>query len=665
MSISQEVPQPVDDSELIDRIDFLKLMFISRHGDHREGILLRQSKGWFHVAAMGHESLAAISLLMKDTDYLFPYYRDRAMVLARGVSNYELAMAYFAKANSSSGGRQMPGHYSSREKKVWSVPTPTGANLLPACGVAWAQQLRGESGIVVATTGDAASRQGEFYEAVTFAVARKLPIIFIVEDNGYGISTRTDDFNPFKLGVFDDAIGIMQVDGREPADVAAAGRKAIAKARAGDGPMILVCELDRLCSHTSSDDHRTYRSPLEITEMMQRDPIEVLASELIDEGRLTATEWQSMKEELAAGIDAEYVRAEQELDPEPSYVCEQLLGAEPVATPPPVAGGRKLRMVDSVNEVLHAALDEDSSRVMFGEDIEDPKGGVFRLTSGLSTKHPNRVFNSPLAEATIVGVACGMASVGMRPVFEMQFIDFVCPAWNQLTQNLATLRWRTNGDWTCPAVIYAPYGAYLPGGSLWHSQANEAWFAHTPGLRVVIPSTPEDVAGLLWTALAAEDPTIFLLPKHLIRQPMDVDENIPAIPFGKGRIRREGTDVTIVTWGNCVELSMEVATNLQDEVSVEVLDLRSIQPWDQELVSQSLEKTGRLVVVQEDAQSCSAGQMIISEITSNTNSFYSLLNAPKLVSRPDVQIGYNPIYEYAALPDTEQITTAIHSVMND
>lgn len=664
MSTSQKQAIKEQPVNLIERIDLLKLMYQSRHGDHREGVLLRQSKGWFQVAGMGHEALAAIAVLMKETDYLFPYYRDRAMVLARGVTNYDLALAYFAKQGSSSAGRQMPGHHSSKERKIWSVPTPTGSNLLPACGVAWSQQLRGESGVVVATTGDAACRQGEFYEAIAFAVERQLPIVFVVEDNRYGISTCTDKFNPFKLGVFSECSSIQHIDGRSPADVAAAGRKAIADTRAGNGPTVLVCDLDRLCSHTSSDDQRTYRSHEEISEMMERDPIHVLADELIDEGKISRDEWEIIQKEIEAAVDEDYVRAEKEDDPQGIFVCSQLFGDEPVASPPPIKGGKKMRMVDAFNETLHIALKDDSSRIMFGEDIEDPKGGVFRLTSGLSDKFPNRVFNAPLAEATIAGVACGLASVGMRPVFEMQFVDFVGPAWNQITQNLATLRWRTNGDWTCPSVIYAPYGAYLPGGSLWHSQANEAWFVHTPGLRVVIPSTPEDAAGLLWTALAANDPTIFLLPKHLIRKPVEVDEDLPAIPFGKARIRKKGTDVTLVTWANCVELSLEVAEQLRDEVSVEVIDLRSIQPWDRETITQSLKKTGRLVVVQEDARSCSAGQMLISELTATDETFYSLLNAPKLVSRPDVHIGYNPVYEYAALPSIDDITDAVRTVMD-
>ncbi len=299
----------------INHVELLKLMYLSREGDRREGVLLRQSKGWFQVAGMGHETLATIALLMEDDDYLFPYYRDRAMTLARGVTNYELALAYFAKQSSSSAGRQMPGHYSSKSKRIWSVPTPTGASLLPACGVAWSMQLRGQSGIVVATTGDAATRQGEFYEAIAFAVERRLPIVFIVEDNRYGISTCTDKFNPFKLGIFNEAIGITRVDARHPDNVHHAAEPALQKARDGEGPTILLCEVDRLCSHTSSDDHRVYREPKEISEMMDRDPIHRLATELVEANMLSQDQWEAMQAEIDEQVDREYRHAELADDP--------------------------------------------------------------------------------------------------------------------------------------------------------------------------------------------------------------------------------------------------------------------------------------------------------------------------------------------------------------
>ncbi|MFQ5734488.1 MAG: thiamine pyrophosphate-dependent enzyme [Planctomycetaceae bacterium] len=649
----------------INDLELLKLMYLSREGDRREGVLLRQSKGWFQVAGMGHETLAVISLLLEDDDYLFPYYRDRAMVLARGVSNLELAYAYFAKRNSSSGGRQMPGHYSMRSKNIWSTPTPTAANLLPGCGAAWGMTLEDKPNVVVATTGDAAARQGEFYEAVAFAVERQLPIVFVVEDNRYGISTNTDRFNPFNLEIFNEEIGVRHVNARLPGELFEAAAASLAKAREGRGPSVLVCELDRLCSHTSSDDHRVYRPAEEIAEMMQRDPIVLLADELIAGGELTAADWQQMRADIDAQVDREYQQAEEAPDPRPDELLDELQSEPATAEPPPLEGGRSWRMVDAVNEVFKHGLATDRRYVFFGEDIEDPKGGVFGLTAGLSEAFPDRAYNSPLAEATIAGVACGLGCYGMRPVFEIQFVDFSSPGWNQIAQNLSTIRWRTAGDWHCPAVIYAPCGAYLPGGSLWHSQSNEALFAHVPGLRVVVPSTPEDAAGLMWTAMNAEDPTIFLGPKHLFRRPMPVGEDVPAVPFGSARIRRDGTDVSLVTWGNATEVSLAAAKDAEEIASVEVIDLRSIQPWDKHTIQQSLAKTGRLIVVQEDARSCSAGQMIVSELTEDPESWYSFVSPPQLVSRPDVHVGYNPIYEYAALPSVADVLHAIEQVMEE
>jgi 2-oxoisovalerate dehydrogenase E1 component len=613
---------------------------------------------------MGHESLAPIAMMLEPDDYLFPYYRDRAMVLAKGVTNAELASAYFAKIGSSSGGRQMPGHYSDRKRNIWSVPTPTGANALPACGVAWAMQLDKKPNVVVATVGDAASRQGEFYEAVSFAIERNLPIVLIVEDNNYGISTNTEKFNPFKLEIFNEN-HLLQIDARHPDRVFDVAVPAMEKARSGGGPTIIVAELDRLCSHTSSDDHRVYRPQEEIDAMFQRDPILVLARELIESGELTEEEWERTKAEINLQVDQEYIAAESEPDPTPADLMIHLMAETPIPEKPPIEGGRKWRIVDALNHVFKYGLDNDPSYIFFGEDIEAPKGGVFGLTADLSDEHPTRVFNSPLAEATIAGVGIGMACYGKRPVFEIQFIDFVGPAMNQITQNLATLRWRTNGDWICPVVMYAPYGAYLPGGSLWHSQANESVFAHFPGIRVVVPSTPEDATALMWTSMHSEDPTLFLIPKHLFRQQMNVDADVPPVGFGEARIRREGDDVTLVTWGNCIEQAFAAADVLSDEISVEIIDLRSIQPWDKETIVRSLEKTGRLVIVQEDGRSCSVGQMIISEIMGDPESFCYFVSAPQLVSKPDVHIGYNPIYEYAALPDTDQVISAVRITMED
>lgn len=643
--------------DTFDRVELLKTMFLSREGDRREGVLHRQGKGWFQVSGIGHEPMAALAMLMKQGDYMCPYYRDRSAVLALGITNLDLARSYFAKATSSSAGRQMPGHYSDRQKNIWSVPTPTGANLLPACGIAWSMQLAKRENVVVATIGDASTRQGEFYEAVAFATERKLPVVFIVEDNNYGISTNTTKFNPFKLNLFNPGI-FTQVDARDPDLFADHLAPILAQARSGGGPAVVVAEFDRICSHTCSDDQRVYRPKAEIEAMNLRDPIEVYSKKLIKSGVMSETRWNQIKERIEVQVDQEYQAAEAEEDPTDGDLMEHLLAPTKAAENVPLAGGQTWRMVDAVNAVFRHRLKTDPRTVFFGEDIEAPKGGVFGLTDELSSEYPTRVHNSPLAEATIAGVGIGMASVGLKPVFELQFIDFVGPAMNQIGQNLGTLRWRTKGEWKCPIVFYAPYGAYLPGGSIWHSQANESVFAHLSGMRVVVPSTPEDAAALMWTAMHADDPTVFLMPKHLFRKRMMVPDVVPAVGFGEAKIAQLGGDVTIVAWGNCMELAHEAAEALP-EVSVEIIDLRTVQPWDEETVKRSVKKTGRLVVVQEDGRSCSVGQMIVSEVVNDESVFYNLVSAPQLISKPDVPIGFNPVIEYSALPSVADVIKSV------
>jgi 2-oxoisovalerate dehydrogenase E1 component len=642
------------------KLDFLRLMLLSREGDRREGILLRQSKGWFQVSGMGHEALGALAYLLREDDYIFPYYRDRALMLARGLSNYDLALAYFAKRDSSSGGRQMPGHYSSREHNVFSVCTPTGGGLLPACGTAWTMKLSGSDAVCLTTIGDAASRQGEFFEAVAFAFQEKLPLVILVEDNKYGISTPTGKFLPFHLGIFDES-AYVKVDARKPDNVYEVGQAAIERARRGEGPTLIWADLDRLSSHTSSDDHRVYRQLEDIEAMSHRDPIRLLAEELIGSGELDEATWQRLQDETVKIVDEDYIRAETEADPTPGEVLEENFGEEGEVEAPPIPGDQRMTMVAAINQTFRKALENDPKVIFFGEDIEDPKGGVFGLTKGLSESFPHQVFNSPLAEATIMGAAVGMGAVGYKPVFELQFIDFIAPGWNQITSNMSTLRWRSFGDWQCPCVIYAPYGAYLPGGSLWHSQANEAYLAHTPGIKVAIPSTPEDAAGLFWTAIQGNDPHFILIPKHIFRKQMQVG-TVEPVPFGKAKVVREGADVTLVTWGNCLELAQEAAD--KGIADIEIIDLRSIVPCDYETVAASLEKTGRLVVVHEDNRTGGFGQTVISEIMSRPEWFNYFLSPPQLVAREDVHIGYNPIYEYAALPDLSQVVEAIQVVMS-
>jgi 2-oxoisovalerate dehydrogenase E1 component len=639
----------------------LEIMLLSREGDRREGILSRQGKGWFQISSLGHEPLAAIAHSLQPQDYLFPHYRDRALVMARGLGSRDLARMFFAKRTSSSGGRQLPGHFSSRKHHIWSMPSPTGSTLLPACGFAWGAKLDGQDSVVLATVGDAGMRQGEFYEAAAFALQQQLPIVFVVEDNGFGISTRTTQTNPLRLGLFGRE-HIIQADGRTVDSVHEATSQAFQRVRTGHAPVILWLELDRLSSHSSSDDHRLYRPVEEIREMTEREPVETLAAELIHQGHLTPEAWEEMKSRVLAEVEAAYREVEAEADPKPEETLEQLVAPFTPVERTIIPDAEETRMLDAVNRVFREALKRDPGIIFFGEDVEDPMGGVFKLTHQLSTDFPGRIFNSPLAEATILGVGCGLAAYGKHPVFELQFIDFVGPGWNQLVNNIATLRWRTFGEWTCPMVIYAPYGAYLPGGGPWHSQSNEAAFAHVPGLRVVVPSRPEDAAGLMMSAIDCPDPVLVLLPKHMLRmrQPLSSKERKwPAIPFGKAEIRREGLDLTLVAWGNCTEKVEEALTGVGERISVEFIDLRSIVPWDRETLTNSIRKTGRLLVVEEDNRTCSFGQTLVSELTQDPEVWDSLIHPPVLISRDDVHVGFHPVYEETCLPSKSEIVRAI------
>ena len=640
----------------------LRLMFLSREGDRREGILLRQGKGWFQVSGTGHETLAALAWALRPEDYLFPYYRDRAIVLARGVSTKELASAYLAKAGSSSGGRQMPGHYSDRKRNIFSVATPTAAQCLPAAGAAWGFKLAGTDQVAVAMVGDAATRQGEFYEAIAFALQESLPVIFLIEDNRYGISTPTDKFFPFRIGALGEK-ALVRVDARDPFVLLKVFRECVARARAGEGPTVLWCELDRLCSHTSSDDQRLYRDADDLAIDAGRDPLALLAQKLIAEGVLTEAQWAAEQAEMVQEVDAAYRTAELEPDPE-SDPMTHLFGPPSASVASPLSSSEPTTMVAVVNETLKHALAQNEKVILFGEDIEDPKGGVFGLTKGLTLAFPDQVFNAPLAEATILGAAVGLAATGYKPLFEIQFTDFLPPAFNQLLTNVANLRWRTCSDWSCPMVILSPYGAYLPGGSIWHSESNEGMWAHIHGLNIVIPSTPEDAAGLLWSAIHGNDPTLFLLPKHIFRKRALLPAEAQPIPLGKAVVRKPGRDVTLVTFGNCIEVAEEAITQTElDGISVELIDLRSIAPLDIATIVQSLEHTGRLVVVHEDARTTGIGQAIITEITANSERFQLLYSAPQLVARQDTYIGFNPLLEYAALPSVAQVAQAIRSVM--
>ena len=645
------------------RRSLLRVLWRSRLGDLREQSLIRQGKGWFHISGMGHEALAGIAIHLDADDYAFPYYRDRAFCIQRGISDLDLALAFYAKRDSSSGGRQLTGHFSDRALNIWSHPSPVGVHLLPACGAAWGMQLDGKPNVVYASLGEASARQGDFYEAVCFAKERQLPMVFVVQDNRIAISTSTTRTNPIALGVLDRSEW-LRVDGSDVEAVAVAGRIAIEQARAGQGPAFIWCDVERFSNHSSADDQRMYRTADELEAMQQRDPIKLFQDQLIADGLFTEAEATAQQEELRAEIRAAYRQASTQADPLGEECGLHLTGAVTPAPPAKIKLEKSCRMLDAVNRTFHAALDQLPDVVFFGQDIADPKGGVFNLTKGLSSKDPQRAVNSPLAESTIMGVSVGLASYGKRPCFEIQFVDFIYPGWNQLVSNMATLRWRSFGQWQCPLVIYAPCGGYLPGGALWHSQAGEASFARVPGIRVVVPSTPGDAAGLFWTALHGADPTIILLPKHLMWAELPAPTAVAAIPLGQARLVRSGSLLTLVTWGNCVELVEQTLESMDSNLDVELIDLRSIAPWDKAAVATSLRKTGRLLIVQEDNISASVGQMIVAEMCSHHAILQGLKTPPVIVSKDDVHVGFNPIYEYAALPDQARIAAALDRLLS-
>ena len=648
------------------RLLLLHNLLRSRLGDLREQSLIRQGKGWFHIAGMGHEALAAIAMHMEPEDYAFPYYRDRAFCVQRGLSDYDLALAFYAKRDSSSGGRQLTGHFSDRALNIWSHPSPVGVHLLPACGAAWGMQLDGKNNVVYASLGEASARQGDFFEAVCFAKERKLPVVFVVEDNRIAISTSTVETNPLALGVLNESEW-LRVDGSDVEAVALAGKAAIERARSGPGPAFIWCDVERFSNHSSADDQRMYRAAEELDGMQARDPIAIYQARLIEEGLLTEASAKELEETIRAEVREAYRQASLAEDPHAEECELHLTGAVDMSMmpTPKIDLGPSCRMLDAVNKTFHAAMDAMPDVVFFGEDIADPKGGVFNLTKGLSTKDPERAVNSPLAESTIMGVSVGLASYGKRPCFEIQFVDFIYPGWNQLVSNMATLRWRSFGHWKCPLVIYAPCGGYLPGGALWHSQAGEASFARVPGIRVVVPSTPSDAAGLFWTALNGEDPTIILLPKHLMWADLPNPDSVVAVPLGQARAVRAGNLLTLVTWGNCVELVEETLHAIDDSLDVELIDLRSIAPWDRKTITDSVLKTGRLLIVQEDNVSASVGQMIVAELCQQREVLESLKAPPVIVSKGDVHVGFNPIYEYAALPDRPRIEAALNHLLSN
>ncbi len=641
-------------------ISLLKLMFLSRYADLRESILVRQGKGHIHISCSGHEGLMALPYQLSKQDFLYPYYRGCHLMIAKKMKLMTIARDFFAKQSSSSQGRSVYVHAHSNELNIFPGVALTASQCLPAVGTAWGQKLKKEKSITVCSIGDGATREGDFYEAICLAFELKLPIIFLIEDNHYAISTPTKKMSPFHLNIFDKG-KYIKVQGADVFQVYETSKQAIETVRAGLGPVILWCEVDRLHSHTAGDDQSHYRSEPELKAM--KDPISNFINQLIKLKKITKIEVQKIEKEIVENVSAIFTEAEEEKDPSPKQIKKYIYG--PAINPMPISDNslkNETTIVEAINFVFHEGLKLFPNLFFFGEDIEDPKGGVFGMTRGLSTKFPKRVCNAPVAESTIVGSAVGLSVVGIKPVFEIQFVDFLPVAFNQLVTQIASLRWRSAGAWKCPLILYAPYGAYLPAGGIWHSQSNDGWWTHIPGLSVAIPSNPQDVIDIFWYAFQAEDPFLVLIPKHLFRKKMKLDNKSLTIPFNKVNVIKEGNNVTIICWGNTVEL-VEKAVSIaeQKNISVEIIDLKVLIPTDWATIKKSLAKTGRLVLVQEDNKTSGFANAIISEIVSNTLSFEYLFSAPQIVARDDVHIPFHPLLEEAVLPNVNSIVEAIEA----
>ncbi|HET7552974.1 MAG TPA: dehydrogenase E1 component subunit alpha/beta [Gemmatimonadaceae bacterium] len=669
-------------------------MYMSRRLDDKEIQLKRQNKIFFQISGAGHEGIltAAALSLRAGYDWFFPYYRDRALCLQLGVTPAEMLFeAVGAAADPASGGRQMPSHWGSKKLNIVSSSSPTGTQFLQSVGCAEATlraKLIGiaegfhKDEVVYVSTGDGTTSEGEFWESLNTACNLALPVVYVVEDNGYAISVpvevNTAGGNISRLVRSFPGLMVQEVDGCDLLGSYAAMTKAVDYARKRKGPALVHAHVIRPYSHSLSDDEVMYRPPEEREADAARDPITTFPAWLIAEGHATEDDIARIKEEADAAIDAAVDEALEEPQPDASSVYFAVYSPDVDPTgeqfdteDDPQFSGDPTTMVDLLNVCMKDEMRRNERMVVFGEDVADisreqymgkvkGKGGVFKVTWGLQKEFGSaRVYNSPLAEANIVGRAIGMALRGFKPVAEIQFFDYIWPAYMQLRNELATMRWRSNNTFSAPVVVRVTYGGYIR-GAIYHSQTGASLFAHCPGLRVVCPSTALDANGLLRTAIRCDDPVIFLEHKHLYRQTYNKGR-YPGpnfmIPFGKAKIVRPGSDMTVVTYGATVQRAITAANQAAEEgLDVEVIDLRTLSPWDKETVYESVKRTSRVIVAYEDAISWGYGAEISASIA---NDCFAWLDAPvKRVASTDTYVGYAPRLEDAILPQVDDFRAA-------